>query len=125
MLLYEHEGFIEAETKEIQQLCRSPFAVSFGSDAQNKYELQASLCGYLDKDEQRCRVAFYAKSLKKALIFTVAGTDKKALWKYGYETLLELGFQLEDVNLKLSTAMLEVVLRDVPGIASPAEAQLQ
>jgi len=125
MLLYEHEGFIEAEANEIQQLCRSPFAVSFGSDAQNKYELQASICDYLDKDEQRCRVAFYAKSLKKALIFTVAGTDKKALWKYGYETLLELGFQLEDVNLKLSPAMLEVVLRDVPGIASPAEAQLQ
>ena len=125
MLLYEHEGFIEAETKEIQQLSRSPFAVSFGSDAQNKYDLQASLCNYLDKDEQRCRVAFYAKSLKKALIFTVAGTDKKALWKYGQETLLELGFQLEDVNLKLSPAMLEVVLRDVPGIASPAEAQRQ
>jgi chromosome segregation ATPase len=124
MLLYEHEGFIEADTKEIQQLCRSPFAVSFGSDAQNKYELQASLCDYQDKNERRCRVALYAKSLKKALIFTVAGTDKKALWKYGQETLLELGFQLEDVNLKLSPAMLEVVLRDVPGIASPAEAQL-
>ena len=125
MLLYEHEGFIEAETKEIQQLCRSAFAVSFGSDSQKKYELQVSLCDYLDKNEQRCRAAFYAKSLKKALIFTVAGTDKKALWKYGQETLLELGFQLEDVNLKLSPAMLEVVLRDVPGIASPAEAQLQ
>ncbi|TNF47400.1 MAG: hypothetical protein EP304_07835 [Deltaproteobacteria bacterium] len=125
MLLYEHEGFIEAETNEIQRLCRSPFAVSFGSDGQNKYELQASLCDYLDKDEQRCRVAFYAKSLKKALVFTVTGTDKKALWKYGQEALLELGFQLEDVNLKLSPAMLEVVLRDVPGIASPAEAQRQ
>ena len=125
MLLYEHEGFIEAETNEIHQLCRSPFAVSFGSDGQNKFELQASLCDYLDKDERCCRVAFYAKSLKKALIFTVAGTNKKALWKYGHETLLDLGFQLEVVNLKLSPAMLEVVLRDVPGIASPAEAQRQ
>jgi len=37
MLLYDLEGFIEADAKEIQQLCRSPFAVSFGSDAQNKY----------------------------------------------------------------------------------------
>lgn len=125
MLLYEHEGFIEAEAKEIQQLCRSTFAVSFGSDAQDKYELQASLCDYLDEDEKRCRVAFYAKSLKKALIFTVAGTDKKALWKYGQEALIDLGFQLENVNLKLSPAMLEVVLRDVPGIASPAEAHRQ
>jgi hypothetical protein len=125
MLLFEHDGFIEAETKEIQQLCRSPFSVSFDSSDQKKYELQASLCVYLDKGEQRCRVAFYDKSLKKAMVFTVAGTDKKSLWKYGQETLLELGFQLEDVNLKLSPAMLEVVLRDVPGIASPAEAQLQ
>jgi chromosome segregation ATPase len=125
MLLYEHDGFIEAETTEILKICRSPFAVSFGSDTQNNYELQVSLCDYLDNGEQRCRVAFYAKSLKKALIFSVVGTDKKALWKYGQKTLLELGFQLEDVNLKLSPAMLEVVLRDVPGIASPAEAQLQ
>jgi len=45
--------------------------------------LQASLCDYQDKNERRCRVAFYVKSLKKSLIFTVAGTDKKALWKYG------------------------------------------
>ena len=43
MLLYEHEGFIEAEAKEIQQLCRSAIAVSFGNPEQNKYELQASL----------------------------------------------------------------------------------
>ena len=125
MLLYEHEGFIEAEAKEIQQLCRSTFAVSFGNPDQNKYELQASLCDYLDKDEQRCRIAFYDKSLKKALVFTVAGTEKTSLWQHGREVLLELGYQLEDVNLKFSPAMLEVVLRDVPGLASPAEAQLQ
>jgi chromosome segregation ATPase len=124
MLLYEHEGFIEVEGKEIQQLCRSTFAVSFGNPDQNKYDLQVSLCDYLDKEEPRCRIAFYDKSLKRALVFTVAGTGKTSVWQYGRETLLDLGYQLEDVNLQLSPAMLEVVLRDVPGIASPAEAQL-
>ncbi len=125
MLLYEHDGFIEAEAKEIQQLCRSTFAISFGNPDQKKYELQASLCDYLDKDEQRCRIAFYDKSLKKAMVFTVAGTGKTSVWQYGHQALLDLGYQLEDVNLQLSPAMLEVVLRDVPGIASPAKAQLQ
>jgi chromosome segregation ATPase len=125
MLLYEHEGFIESEANEIQQLCRSTFAVSFGDPDQNKYELHATLCDYQDQDERRCRIAFYAKSLKRALVFTVAGTEKSSLWPYGQEVLLELGYQLEDVNLKLSPAMLEVVLRDVPGVASPAEAHLQ
>jgi hypothetical protein len=124
MLLYEHDGFIETEAKEIQQICRSTFAISFGNPDQNKYELQASLCDYLDKDEQRCRIAFYDKSLKKAMVFTVAGTEKTSVWQYGHQALLDLGYQLEDVNLQLSPAMLEVVLRGVPGVASPAEAQL-
>ena len=35
---------------------------------------------------------------------------------------MQLGFQLEDVDLKISPAMQEVVLRDIPGILSPAAA---
>jgi chromosome segregation ATPase len=125
MLLYENDGFLEVETKEIKQLCRSIQTVPFGGTGRDKYELHAVLCDYQDKDEQRCRIAFYAKSLKRALVFTVAGSEKASLWQCGKEALLELGFQLESVNLKLSPAMLEVVLRDVPGLASPAEARNQ
>ncbi len=124
MLLYEHEGFIEVEAQQIQRLCRSAFAVSFGSEDHHRYELQATLCDYQDENERRCRIAFYAKSLKRSLVFTVAGSEKSSLWQNGQDTLVELGYQLEDVNLKLSPAMLEVVLRDVPGVATPADAKL-
>lgn len=124
MLLYEHEGFIEVEAQEIQRLCRSTFAVSFGSEDHHRYELQATLCDYQVENQRRCRIAFHAKSLKRSLVFTLAGSEPSSLWQNGQEILLELGYQLEDVNLKLSPAMLEVVLRDVPGVATPGEARL-
>ncbi len=125
MLLYENEGFLEAEAKEISQLCRSTLAVTFVDADQGKYELQSILCDYQNKTEWRCRIAFYEKNLKRALVFAVSGTEKTPAWQNGQEALVQLGFQLEPVNLKLSPAMLEVVLRDVPGLVTPAEARNQ
>lgn len=125
MLIYETEGFLEVESKEIKQLYRSTGSVSLHDKGDETYEIQSVLCDYLDNSEQRCRVAFYSKSLKKALIFAVKGPEKKSSWKHGQETLTLLGFQLEEVNLKLSPAMVEVVLQDVPGLLNPAEARKQ
>lgn len=125
MLIYETEGFLEVESEEIKQLCRSTAAVPFGDTGSEAYEVQVALCDYLDNSESRCRVAFHVKTLKRSLIFAVKGTEKQSSWQYGQELLVRLGFQLEDINLKLSPAMQEVVLRDVPGLLSPAEARKQ
>lgn len=125
MLIYEHDGFLEVEAQEIKQLCRSIGAVTFGDAERDPFELHAVLCASLDNAEPRCRVAFYAKSLKRALVFAVKSSEPQASWQHGQEVLAQLGFQLDDVNLKLSPAMLDVVLRDVPGMANPAEALKQ
>ncbi len=122
MLIYESEGFLEVESKHIKQLCRSTVSIPFGDIEREVYAVHASLCDHLDKSGQYCHVAFYAKSLKRSLIFTVKEPEKQSAWQHGQEVLTQLGFQLEDVDLKLSPAMLEVVLRNVPGLLSPDEA---
>lgn len=125
MLIYETEGFLEVESEEIKQLCRSKAAVPFGDTGSEAYEVQVALCDYLDNSESRCCVAFHVKTLKRSLIFSVKGSEKQSSWQCGQELLIRLGFQLEDINLKLSPAMQEVVLRDVPGLLSPTEARKQ
>jgi len=125
MLIYEHDGFLEVEAPEIIQLCRSNGAITFSDAERDPFELHAVLCDSLENAEPRCRAAFYAKTLKRALVFAVKSSESQSAWQYGRKVLSQLGFQLDDVNLKLSAAMLEVVLRDVPGIATPAGALKQ
>lgn len=125
MLIYETEGVLEVESKQIKQLCRSTVTIPFGDKEREVYAVHACLCDHLDKSGQHCRVAFYAKSLKRSLIFTVKEPENQSAWRHGQEILAQLGFQLEDVDLKLSPAMLEVVLRNVPGLLSPDEAHIE
>ena len=125
MLIYETEGFLEVEAKHIQQLCRSTVVVSLDETERESTTLHAVLCDHLDNSEPRCRVAFYSKSLKRAFVFAVKGSAIYSSWQYGQNVLVQLGFRLEDVNLKLSPAMLEVVLRDAPGLLSPTVARQQ
>ena len=125
MLIYENEGFLEVESKQIQQLCRSTAAVSLDETGRESSAFHAVLCDYPDNSESRCRVAFYSKILKRAFIFVVKNSARQSAWQCGQDALVQLGFQLEEVKLKLSPAMLEVVMRDVPGLLSPAEARKQ
>ncbi len=125
MLIYEAEGFLEVEADSIKQLCRSADHVTFSETKGKGFDVHAVLCEFQDDSQSRCYVAFHDKALKKALIFSVKSANDGSAWQHGCETLAGLGYRLEDVNLRLSPAMLEVVLRDVPGLASPAEARRQ
>lgn len=125
MLIYETAGFLEVESREIKQLFRSTGSICLDDTGDDAYAIQAALCDYLDNSEQRCRVAFYSKTLKRAMIFVVKGSENQSPVQYGREILALLGFELEEVNLRLSPAMLEVVLRDVPGLLAPAEGSKQ
>ena len=125
MLIYEAEGFLEVEADSIKQLCRSADHVTFSETKGKGFDVHAVLCEFQDDSQSRCYVAFHDKAFKKALIFSVKSANDGSAWQHGCETLAGLGYRLEDVNLRLSPAMLEVVLRDVPGLASPAEALRQ
>ncbi len=125
MLIFDHEGLLEVEAQAIKQLCRSKGPVIVGDPEREAFEIHSALCNYLDNSTQRCLIAFHAKALKRTLVYTVSGSDAEAIWQNGQEILAQLGFHLEDVNLKLSPAMQEVVLRDLPGLATPGEARKQ
>lgn len=125
MLSYDHEGLLEVEGQAIKQLCRSRAALIVGDPDRDTFEIHAVLCKFLDDEIEHCLAAFHARTLKRALVYEVAGDGGPSAWQIGREVLIQLGFQLEDVNLKLSPAMLEVVLRDIPGLAAPGEAHRQ
>lgn len=125
MLIYETEGFLEVEAKHIQQLCRSTTSVTLDDTERESSAVHAVLCDSLDNSKPRCCVVFHFRALKKAFVFAVKGSENQSPWQSGQDLLTQMGFQLEDVNLKLSPAMLEVVLRDVNGLLTPAEARKQ
>jgi len=125
MLIYEAEGFLEVEADSINQLCRSRDHVTFGDPQGNSFDVHAILCYFQDNSQSRCYVAFHDKRLKKALLFSVKSPGEASVWRHGHDALTGLGYQLDEIKLKLSPAMLEVVLRDVPGLASPVEASKQ
>jgi len=125
MLIYEAEGFLEVEAGSINQLCRSRDHVTLGDPEGNSFDVHAILCDFQDNSQSRCYVAFHDKTLKKALVFSVKSPTEESVWQHGHEALTGLGYQLDELNLKLSPAMLEVVLRDIPGLASPDEARKQ
>lgn len=123
MISYEQEAFIEVELHAIKSLSRSTATVQFASGGREVFDVHCTLCDYLDGSERCCRVAFYARHLKKSLVFKVNGPDPLSSWRYARDLLSRLGFELEEVNLKLSPVLQDVVLRDVPGFATPAEAR--
>ena len=125
MLIYEAEGFLEVEADSINQLCRSRDHITFGDTEGNGFDVHAILCDFQDSSQSRCYIAFHDKALKKALVFSVRSPGEVSAWQHGHDTLTGLGYRLDELNLRLSPAMLEVVLRDIPGLASPDEARKQ
>ena len=125
MLIYEAEGFLELEADSINQLCRSRDHITFSDSEGNGFDVHAILCDFQDCSQSRCYIAFHDKTLKKALVFSVRSPGEASAWQHGHEVLTRLGYRLDELNLKLSPAMLEVVLRDIPGLASPDEARRQ
>lgn len=125
MLIYEAEGFLELEADSINQLCRSRDHITFSDTEGSGFDVHAILCDFQDCSQSRCYIAFHDNTLKKALVFSVRSPGEASAWQHGHEALTGLGYRLDELNLRLSPAMLEVVLRDIPGLASPDEARRQ
>lgn len=124
MLNFESEGFLEVEASALGKLSRSLASVTLRDRAENSFELYAVLCELAGTSPPRCLVAFHARDLKRSVVFSIDNSEQPA-WSYGERLLTEMGFLLDGVKLNLSPAMLEVVLRDVPGLASPEVAARQ
>ncbi len=125
MLIYASEGWLEAEDQEIIELHRSVKPVVVTAAGGEEFHLQATFCLHGPGSKPRAQVAFSCREIKRALIFTVEGASAGAQLQQGRESLEGLGFVMEPVNLKLSPAMLQVVLHDIPGLVNPRQARTQ
>ncbi len=82
MLIYEKEGFLEVESEDIKQLCRSTVSVPFGDTKSKAFEVRAALCSDMVNSEQRSRVVFYSRALKISLVFAVKAPESQTSWQH-------------------------------------------
>jgi hypothetical protein len=124
----ESQSYIEAVEAEVDAIFRSRETFELpGADAPT-LPVQAFVCGIRREEDYQVFVALYSKSCKRNLVYSIAA-EKKG--KSGYEAAMKgaldacqtMGFAMESVNLKFSTAMREVVIRDIPVLLSPAAAR--
>ncbi|MCK4535519.1 MAG: hypothetical protein KAT93_00815 [Desulfuromonadales bacterium] len=125
MLIYESEGWLEVEDQEIAQLCRSTKSIALASPSEGQFTLTATLCLHRAGLSHLAQAAFYCRNLKKTLLFTVQGHSGTEAMQRGLDELNDFGFQMEAVNLNLSPALRQVVLRDIPGVQRPDQARKQ
>jgi hypothetical protein len=125
MLIYESEGCLEVESEKIVELYRSSRSILLPAAEEDAYKLQAVLCLCDFDPHQLAQIAFYCRDLKRALKFKITGASGQELVRQGLEALDAIGLPMEAVNLKLSPALRQVVLQDIPGLLSPEQADRQ
>jgi predicted nucleic acid-binding Zn-ribbon protein len=117
MLTYVADDFIEVADRDIEILQRSLKDLDVEGPGGVAFEVQAYLCLHKDGDGQLCHLAFYSRMLKRSIVFAVIGPESKSeLVREGEDCLTGLGFEMETVNLNFGSAMLQVVLRDIPSL---------
>ncbi len=125
MLVFEKEGFLEIEDSLIEELYQSRASVTWQIAGVTDLQLRAVLCRHKTADAKVFHVAFYCRQVKRAFIYGVAPSAASATTEALLHFVQSLGFQLEPVNLNLNPALRQVILKDVGGLLSPAEAARQ
>jgi hypothetical protein len=129
MLVGEESRFyIEAVEAEVDAIFRSRETFELTGGGAPTLSCQAFVFGIQREEEYQVFVALHSKSCKRNLVYSIAA-EKKG--KSGYEAAMKgaidacqaMGYAMESVNLKFSTAMREVVIRDIPVLLSPAAAR--
>lgn len=127
-LVEESWLYIEAVEAEVESIHRSHESSELPFDGVPTLSVQAFICGVRKEEEYQVFVALHSKSCKRNLIYSVAVEQKG---KNGYDAALKgalemchgMGFTMEGVNLKCSTAMREVIIRNIPVLLTPAAAR--
>ena len=125
MLAFEDVVCIETEMEDVYRVYRSDAMVRLGPD-----DLPCMGFTFVIKRKtgMEIYIALYARDIKRSLIYRVDPQtrgigDPSSQLKSGLDLLKGLGFELNPVNLKYGSAMLEVVLQDVPVFMTPAKAK--
>lgn len=128
MLVREESQFhIEAVEAEVEAIHRSREIIELPADGVPTLPVQAFVCGIKREEEYLVFLALHNKECKRNLVYSAAVEQKG---KSGYAVAMKaaldacrtMGFAMESVNLKCSTAMREVVIHTIPVLLSPSAA---
>lgn len=128
MVVFENSIGIEALEPEVVELYRCASAVSLTVEGRPGPDAQAVACAIRRDGRFLVYVGLYVKSLKRTLVYAVdpvpGGRPEfvEALQK-ARDFAQAMGFQMEPVGLRFSSAMREVILRQIPVLFPPMEAQ--
>lgn len=123
MLNFVAEGWLELEGPEIIQLFRSAKTVTLAFATGVQFNVNTVLCRFRVGETTRTQVAFSSRTLNKALLFDVQGESGEQTAQTVLAELNEHGFQMEKVDLNLSSALRQVVLQNTPGVMAPQQAR--
>jgi hypothetical protein len=115
-LIYQSADCLVVDDNAVCELFRSTNAVEVEDTNHKLFQLEAVLCVHTKEDKPLGHMAFSCRALKRSLVYALDEKDTKTLLETGRKLLEEAGYQLERVNLNLSPAMREVVLRNIAGI---------
>ncbi|AMV72817.1 hypothetical protein JCM30471_13320 [Desulfuromonas carbonis] len=126
--LHQDANWIVVETADVVAVYRSAAPQPLRGARPDLPQLQGFVVVTGSGGRQQVFAALYSRELKRGLVFQVREAQQPELPP---DTLLQRafarfsahGFHLEPVNLKYGAAMREVVIRDIPVIASPETAQ--
>lgn len=120
--------YVEAVAAEVEAVYRSQETVELEAGKAPTLAVEALVCGIRKEEESRVYLVLHNKSCKRSLIYSVLAESEG---KNGFDAALKtalaacqaLGFSMGSINLKCSTAMREVVIRNIPVLLAPAAAR--
>ena len=120
-------SWIVAETAEVVAVYRAPAPQPLPGGLADLPPVQAFAVVTGSNGRQQVFAALYVKELKQALVFAVRDPQQPdappdPLLQRVLTRFAAAGIHLEPVNLKYGAAMREVVVRDIPVLASPETA---
>ena len=120
-------SWIVAETAEVVAVYRAPAPQPLPGGLADLPPVQAFAVVTGSNGRQQVFAALYVKELKRALVFAVrdpqqADAPPDPLLQRVLTRFAAAGIHLDPVNLKYGAAMREVVVRDIPVLASPETA---
>src|SRR5512139_4002865 len=122
MLTHATDYFLDIADDDVAALRRSVDPVTFSGPGDEHFEVQAFLVLHREQARLVCHAALRCRALKRPVVFAVTAASPVALLEVGSAQLEQLGFELRDVNLNLSPALRQVVLRDIPVLRPPDSA---
>ena len=115
---FESDDFIEMDPEKVVALRRSTSRQTFKVSRGINYELLAFLVVQQEGSEKPiARIALFSQGVKRGLVFRATeGEGVDELLAAGEQVMKDLGYDIEEVNLKFSAAMRQTVLASVPAL---------